>query len=86
MGQKRLDGAELHREPRGRQGAVVTVTADGIQWGIGQGLTQKLRVPVVVAEMDEHVRLGRPRRGQHGEIVAVGVGKYRRSNHGQALQ
>ena len=81
---KTVTRAQLHREPGGREGTVITVSADGPDRRFGKGLAEKLRVPVMVAQMDEHICLGFARRLQHGKVVAVGVGKNRCPNHGHA--
>ena len=84
VGEKGLHRAEPDGQAVRGERRIVAVAADGIERRLRESLPQEPGVPVMIAEVDVHVGLCRPRRLQHGKGVAVGVRKNCRADHGHA--
>lgn len=77
VGGEKGNAAE-NKAGRGRQGgAKVTIAADPKQRDLGKALLQTVGIPVVVAQVDDPVRVQSLHRPEHGRGLAVGIRKHK---------
>lgn len=57
--------AERNQVPKRGAGSEITVSADPVKRDIGEGLLQSERVPLMITQMDDHIRLTTANSGDH---------------------
>ena len=75
VGDEGLHRAQLHRVPGRGDGGNVAVAAYAVQGDFGESLMDGGGVPVMVAQVDDHIRAAAAHRFQAQGDVGMGVGK-----------